>query len=91
MLDGKVQPDYKVTKPEDQHSAVNIFKQMLELRLGCAINFIPTRTDEEAIATVVFLLIEIDNTVTTIQHWAHGQETISVLDLVRSTPLSNNF
>ena len=76
VLDGKAQYDYKVTEPENQHSAITTFKQILELRLGRVIYFMPTRTDTEAVATVVSLLIELDiSIVNTIQQWACGQAT----------------
>ena len=59
VVDGKAKRDYKVAKPEGKPSAVTIFRQPLDVRVGSIINFMSTRTDAEAVAVVVSLLFEL--------------------------------
>ena len=60
VVNGEPQRDHKVSKPEGEYSAAIIFGRPLEVGLGDVLNFMPTRTDTGAVATVVSLLIELD-------------------------------
>lgn len=67
MVDGEANRDYKVSKTEDSRSAFTVFDGSsedkttpLEVSPGSVINFMSTRADPKATATVVSLLIELD-------------------------------
>ena len=60
VVNGLPHRDYKVTKPVGEHSAGTIFATPFEVGLGSVINFMVTRTDTLAVATVVSALFELD-------------------------------
>ena len=60
IVSGVAHRKHKVEKPKGVRSATTIFADPLQLSINDVINFMPVRTDPQAVSHVVSCLIELD-------------------------------